>query len=55
MMAFNLLMPDLNSEPQHAQAYRDNIEVGNTIKRMIKDGKLSFHGFDSDFKLRTRL
>lgn len=55
MMAFNLLMPGLDSEPQHAQAYRDNIEVGNTIKRMIKDGKLSFHGFDSGFKLRTRL
>lgn len=53
MMAFNLLMPGLDPEPKHAQAYLDNLEVGNTIKRMIEEGKLSIHGFDSNFRLRT--
>lgn len=55
MMAFNLLMPGLDPEPKHAQAYLDNLEVGNTIKRMIDEGKLSLHGFDSNFKLKTSL
>jgi hypothetical protein len=52
MMAFNMLMPDLNSEPQHAQAYNDNIEVGHTIKRLVDEGKIRFDGFDKDFKLK---
>ena len=39
MMAFNLLMPGLDPEPKHAQAYLDNLEVGNTIKRMIDEGQ----------------
>ena len=52
MMAFNMLMPDLNSEPQHAKAYDNNIEVGHTIKRLVDEGKIRFDGFDKDFKLK---
>ena len=52
MMAFNMLMPDLNSEPRHAKAYNDNIEVGHTIKRLVDEGKIRFDGFDKDFKLK---
>lgn len=52
MMAFNMLMPDLKPEPQHAQAYNDNLEVGQTIKRLVDEGKIQFDGFDKDFNLK---
>ena len=51
MMAFNMLMPYLPADPKHTQAYNDNLEVGNTIKRLVDEGKISINGLDKDFKL----
>ena len=51
MMAFNMLMPNLPADPKHTQAYNDNLEVGNTIKRLVDEGKTSINGLDKDFKL----
>jgi hypothetical protein len=51
MMAFNMLMPNLPADPKHTQAYNDNLEVGNTIKRLVDEGKISINGLDRDFKL----
>ena len=51
MMAFNMLMPNLPADPKHTQAYNDNLEVGNTIKRLVDEGKISSNGLDKDFKL----
>ena len=51
MMAFNMLMPNLPADPKHTQAYNDNLEVGNTIKRLVDEGKISIDGLDKDFKL----
>ncbi len=51
MMAFNMLMPNLPADPKHTQAYNDNLEVGNTIKRLVNEGKISINGLDKDFKL----
>ena len=51
MMAFNMLMPNLPADPKHTQAYDDNLEVGNTIKRLVDEGKISIDGLDKDFKL----
>lgn len=51
MMAFNMLMPNLPADPKHTQAYDDNLEVGNTIKRLVDEGKISINGLDKDFKL----
>ncbi len=51
MMAFNMLMPNLPADPKHTQAYNDNLEVGNTIKRLVDEGKISINGLDKEFKL----
>ena len=51
MMAFNMLMPNLPADPKHTQAYNDNLEVGNTIERLVDEGKISINGLDRDFKL----
>lgn len=51
MMAFNMLMPNLPADPKHTQAYNDNLEVGNTIKRLVDEGKISINGLDKVFKL----
>ena len=51
MTAFNMLMPNLPADPKHTQAYDDNLEVGNTIKRLVDEGKISINGLDKDFKL----
>ena len=51
MIAFNMLMPNLPADPKHTQAYDDNLEVGNTIKRLVDEGKISINGLDKDFKL----
>ena len=51
MMAFNMLMPNLPADPKHTQAYDDNLEVGNTIKRLVDEGKIRINGLDKDFKL----
>ena len=51
MMAFNMLMPNLPADPKHTQAYNDNLEVGNTIKRLVDEGKITINGLDREFKL----
>ena len=53
MMAFNMLMPNLPSEPKHAAAYEDNLKVGDTIKRLVEEGKISLGGFDKNFILEV--
>jgi hypothetical protein len=52
MMAFNMLMPDLPPEPKHAAAYQENLKVGDTIKRLVDEGKIRLDGVDKDFKLK---
>ena len=51
MMAFNMFIPNLPATPEHDKAYDDNLEVGHTIKRLVKEGKISINGLDKDFKL----
>ena len=51
MMAFNMFIPNLPATPEHDKAYDDNLEVGRTIKRLVKEGKISINWLDRDFKL----
>lgn len=51
MMAFNLLIPGLPAEPKHAQAYEDNLKVGEKIKKLINEGKIRLGKFDENFNL----
>ena len=51
MMAFNMFIPNFPATPEHDKAYDDNLEVGRTIKRLVKEGKISINGLDRDFKL----
>ena len=51
LVAFNMLIPNLPADPKHTEAYNDNLEVGNTIKRLVDEGKISINGLDRDFKL----
>ena len=51
MMAFNMLMPNLPPEPKHAAAYEDNLKVGDTIKRLVDEGKIRLGKFDKNFIL----
>jgi len=44
-------IPNLPATPEHDKAYDDNLEVGRTIKRLVKEGKISINGLDKDFKL----
>lgn len=53
MMAFNMLMPNLPSEPKHAAAYEENLKVGNTIKRLVDEGKIRLGKFDKNFILEV--
>ena len=50
MMAFNMFMPNLPADPKHTEAYNENLKVGETIKRLVDEGKISLK-FDKDFKL----
>ena len=51
LVAFNMLIPNLPADPKHTEAYNDNLEVGNTIKCLVDEGKISINGLDKDFKL----
>ena len=51
MMAFNMLMPNLPPEPKHAAAYQENLKVGDTIKRLVDEGKIRLGSFDKNFIL----
>jgi hypothetical protein len=55
MMAFNMLMPDLPPEPKHAAAYQENLKVGDTIKRLVDEGKIRLGRFDKDFILGVEI
>ena len=54
MVAFNMLMPNLPATPEHNKAYDDNLEVGETIKRLVDEGKISLK-FDKKFKLNIEV
>jgi hypothetical protein len=51
MMAFNMLMPNLPPEPKHAAAYQENLKIGDTIKRLVDEGKIRLGSFDKKFIL----
>jgi len=51
MMAFNMLMPNLPADPKHTSAYNENLKVGETIKRLVDEGKICLK-FDKNFKLK---
>jgi hypothetical protein len=53
MMAFNMLMPNLPSEPKHAAAYEENLKVGTTIKRLVDEGKIYLGKMDKNFILEV--
>jgi len=36
-----MLMPNLRISPEHTKAYNENLEVGETIKRLVDEGKIS--------------
>lgn len=55
MMAFNMLMPGLPPEPKHAAAYQENLKVGDTIKRLVDEGKIRLGRFDKDFILGVEI
>tara|TARA_B110000503_G_scaffold107179_1_gene160145 strand:- start:82 stop:330 length:249 start_codon:yes stop_codon:yes gene_type:complete len=54
MVAFNMLMPNLPASPEHNKAYNENLEVGETIKRLVDEGKISLK-FDKKFKLNIEV
>jgi hypothetical protein len=53
MMAFNMLMPNLPADPKHTDAYNENLKVGDTIKRLVEEEKISIGGFDKNFILEV--
>ena len=53
MMAFNMLMPNLPADPKHTDAYNENLKVGDTIKRLVDEGKIRIGGFDKNFILEV--
>ena len=52
MMAFNMFIPNLLAPPEHDKAYDEFLEIGRTIKRLVKGGKIRIDGLDKDFKLK---
>ena len=52
MMAFNMLIPNLPADPKHTEAYNNNLKVGNKIKCLVDEGKISIDGFDKNFRLK---
>tara|TARA_B100001939_G_scaffold70566_1_gene58976 strand:+ start:1412 stop:1657 length:246 start_codon:yes stop_codon:yes gene_type:complete len=52
MVAFMAFMPSLPADPKNDQVWEDNMKVGETIKKMIDEGKLSINGFDERARLR---
>ena len=55
MMAFNMLMPNLPPEPKHAAAYQENLKIGDTIKRLVDEGKIRLGSFDKKFILEVEV
>lgn len=52
MVAFMAFMPSLPADPKNDQVWEDNMKIGETIKKMIDEGKLSLNGFDERARLR---
>ena len=52
MVAFMAFMPSLPADPKNDQVWEDNMKDGETIKKMIDEGKLSLNGFDERARLR---
>jgi hypothetical protein len=52
MVAFMAFMPSLPADPKNDQVWEDNMKVGEIIKKMIDEGKLSLNGFDEHARLR---
>ncbi len=52
MQAFMAFMPKLPGDPKNDQVWEDNEKVGETIKKMIDEGKLSINGLDERARLR---
>ena len=52
MMAFNMLIPNLPADPKHTEAYNNNLKVGNKIKCLVDEGKISIDGFDKNVRLK---
>ena len=52
MVAFMAFMPSLPADPKNDQVWEDNMKVGETIKKMIDEGKLSINGLDERARLR---
>lgn len=53
MMAFNMLMPNLPADPKHTDAYNENLKVGDTIKRLVDEGKIYLGKMDKNFILEV--
>ena len=53
MMVFNMLMPNLPADPKHTDAYNENLKVGDTIKRLVDEGKITLGAFDKNFILEV--
>tara|TARA_B100002019_G_C21273327_1_gene603695 strand:- start:6080 stop:6331 length:252 start_codon:yes stop_codon:yes gene_type:complete len=51
MNMFMAFMPSLPSDPKAEIVYRNNIELGKTIKQLIDEKKIKFGKFDKNFKL----
>ncbi len=52
MVAFMAFMPSLPADPKNDQVWEDNMKVGETVKKMIDEGKLYLNGFDEHARLR---
>jgi hypothetical protein len=53
MNMFMAFMPSLPSDPKAEIVYRNNIELGKTIKRLIDEKKIKLGKFDKNFKLNV--
>ena len=52
MQAFMAFMPSLPADPKNDQVWEDNMKVGETIKKLLDDGKLFLNGFVERARLR---
>lgn len=51
LVAFNMLIPNLSTDKNHAEAYNENLIVGRKIKDLIENGKIRLGSLDKQFKL----
>ena len=53
MNMFMAFMPNLPSDPKAEIVYKNNIELGKTIKQLIDEKKIKIGKFDKNFKLNV--